>query len=132
MRPAPVVAALLMCKSPYLRLRLCQPWVHSHLTVHGDRGHEALPGVYPVAAVAGDLAEAEVAVGDERTHAQFVGQRQGLAEVPLGCLKVGRVTVGCGLTEEAQGPRLVAAFTAFAAKPQGTVTDSEIAPEPDG
>jgi len=65
MRGAPLAGTPLMCKSPHLRLRLCQPWAHIHVAVHSDRGQQALLSVYSVAAVAVERAEAEVAKLDE-------------------------------------------------------------------
>jgi hypothetical protein len=55
-------------------------------------------------------AKAAVAVGLERTHAEFVGQGEGLAVVGYGLIACRRLTLRCNLAQEAQGIRLVAAF----------------------
>src|SRR5207249_638275 len=54
-------------------------------------------------------AEAEVAVGLEGAHAEFVCQSEGLAVVGFGRLGLRRITTCGGLTEEPVGMRLVAA-----------------------
>ena len=54
--------------------------------------------------------EAEVAVGQERAHAELLGQGEGLAVVGFGLLALRRLAPRRNLAEEAQGIRLVAAF----------------------
>src|SRR5262249_36782497 len=49
----------------YLRLRLLQPVRHPHLAIHRRRGGEVLTRLIALAGAPGELAEAEVAVGDE-------------------------------------------------------------------
>ena len=51
-------------------------------------------------------AQAEVAVGLERAHAEFVGQGQGLAVVGFGQLVLRGLTSRRDVAEEAQGIRL--------------------------
>ena len=60
--------------------------------------------------VAYSVPEAEVAVGLERAHAQFLGQGEGLAVVGLGWLDVWGLALRGNLAEEPQGLRLVASF----------------------
>src|SRR5262249_2335644 len=55
--------------SIYLCLRLLQPVRHPHLAVHRRRGGEMLLRVLTLARAPGELAEAEVAVGDEGAQA---------------------------------------------------------------
>src|SRR6266851_1403826 len=77
---------------PHLRLRLLQPVRHAHLAVHRRRGGEVLLRLLSVAGAPVELAEAEVAVGDEGPHAARLGERQRLAVVglaPLGIEPVG-------------------------------------------
>ena len=58
-------------------------------------------------------AEAKVAMGLERAHAQFLGQGEGLTEVGFGFFDM-RGFATCGtLAEEAQGIGLVAPFLAL-------------------
>jgi hypothetical protein len=51
-----------------LRLRLLQPEGHAHLAVHRRRGGEVLLRLLALARAPVELAEAEVAVGDERCN----------------------------------------------------------------
>src|SRR4029434_3108481 len=63
------------------RLRLLQPVRHPHFAVHRRRGGEVVARVLALADAPGELAEAEVAVGDERAHAELAGEHQRLAGV---------------------------------------------------
>jgi hypothetical protein len=53
------------------------------------------------------FAEPEMAVGDERTHAELLVQRESLPVVAVGPRNVGRTLMRGNLAEEAEGPRLV-------------------------
>src|SRR5262245_11148513 len=53
---------------PDLRLRPLQPVRHPHLAVHRRRGGEVLLRLLALARASAELAEAEVAVGDEGAH----------------------------------------------------------------
>ena len=53
----------------YRRLGLIQPESHVHFAVHRDRGRKVFAGLLMLACASVELAEAEVAVGDNRTHA---------------------------------------------------------------
>ena len=55
-------------------------------------------------------AEAEVAVGLERAHAEFLGQGKGLAVVGLCLFDLWGIAPRRNVAEKAQGIRLVAAF----------------------
>src|SRR6266851_6076821 len=68
---------------PHLRLRLLHPVRHPHLAVHRRRGGEMLTRVIPLVCSPVELAEAEVAVGDERAHAELLGKRPGCTVVAL-------------------------------------------------
>src|SRR5262249_27103132 len=67
-----------------------------------------LSGLWLVAGAAEQCAEAEVAVGGQRAHAEFAGPGEGLGIVPLGWLQVGRISMRSDVAEEAPDPRLVA------------------------
>src|SRR5207237_6929097 len=67
-----------------LRLRLLQPEPHVHLAVHRRRSREVLLGVLQLAHAPVELAEPEVAVGDEGAHAELDGECQRLAVVAFG------------------------------------------------
>src|SRR5215470_13612193 len=70
MRP-PVVSGV---KRPHRRLRLLQPEGHAHLAVHRSGGGQMLLRLVAGAAV--ELAQTQVAVGDERAHPEVRGQRK--------------------------------------------------------
>src|SRR5215470_16020835 len=59
-----------------LRLRLLQPVRHPHLAVHRRRGGEVLLRLLALARAPVELAEAEVAVGDEGAHGAGLGECQ--------------------------------------------------------
>ena len=75
----------------------------------------------PLARTAVEVAEAEVAMGEERAHAEFGGQGHGDAEMCLGSCHIGSLLMRNNLAQEAECPRLMTAFTAFAGKHHGTV-----------
>jgi hypothetical protein len=56
--------------------------------------------LFPIADLRKEGAEAAVAVGLERAHAQLLGQGEGLAEVISGLLALQRLTLHRQLTEE--------------------------------
>src|SRR4029453_12220470 len=62
-----------------LRLRCRQPVRHPHLAIHRRRGGEVLLRLRALARAPVELAEAEMAVGDEGAHASGLGERQRLA-----------------------------------------------------
>ena len=66
------------------RLRLFQPEAHVHLAIHRGGGGQVLLRLCVVASPAVELAETEVAVGDERAHAEVGGPGEGLTVVLLG------------------------------------------------
>ena len=67
-------------------------------------------GLRVVARAAVELAEAEVAVGDERAHAELGGECEGLAVVALGPLDLERIATGDDLTEQMEHPGLEASL----------------------
>src|SRR5262249_40718195 len=84
---------------PQLPPPLFQPVGHAHLAVHRRRGGEVFLHLLPLAGAPAEFAEAEVAVGDERAHAEFCGLGQGLTVVRLGGLGLGELTT-CGYLSE--------------------------------
>jgi hypothetical protein len=77
-----------------------------------------------------ELAEAEVAVGDEGAHAERLGEREGVT-IAAGRVLRG-IAVGGDLADEPKGPRLVAALTTFASKGQSSLGACESVLEPVG
>jgi hypothetical protein len=67
------------CQLGHRPLRLLQPEPHVHLAVHRRGGGEVLVGLLALARAPVQLAEAEVAVGDEGAHAEFVRDAERLA-----------------------------------------------------
>src|SRR6266849_4307477 len=89
-------------QSTHFHLRLLQPEPHVHLAVHRRRGGEVLLRLLPLARAPRELAEAEVAVGDERAHAAWLGERQRLAVVSLAALGIEPVGMGRDVAEQVQ------------------------------
>ena len=85
-----------------LPLRLLEPEPHVQLAVHRHRGGEVLVSALALARLAVELAEAEVAVGDEGSHAARLGERQRLAVVGLAALGVEPVGMGRDVAEQVQ------------------------------
>ena len=69
-----------------------------------------LLGFGAVARATVELAEPQVAVGHKGAHAQFVGQRQGLAVVLFGTLHFSGIAMRGDLAEEPLTPRLMPPF----------------------
>src|SRR5262249_29799996 len=67
----------------HLRLRPLQVEPHVHVAVHRGCGSEMLLRLLALARAPIELAEAEVAVGDEGAHAAWLGEGQRLAVVDL-------------------------------------------------
>ena len=76
-------------------------------------------------------AEAEVAVGHKRAHAEFIGQGLGLAVVGFGLVDLRGITMRGNVTEEAQGIRLITSFLVGTGKLEGTGGE-RAAPPPGG
>src|SRR5437899_7720207 len=93
-----------------LRFCLLQPETHVHLAVHRRRGGEVLVGLFPLAPVPIELAEAEVAVGDEGAHAESTREADGFTKV-FSRVHVTRALALWGQSpEEAQSRGFLAAF----------------------
>ena len=105
----------------HLRLRLLQPVLHAHLAIHRRRGREVLLGLLALARAPVQLAEAEVAVGGEGAHAELLGERERVTVVSVSVLR--GIAAGSDLSEETEGPRLVAALTALSGKGEGAVDE---------
>ena len=90
-----------------------------------------LVGLLPLGRALGERAEAQVAVGHERVHAEIRGQGQGLAIARLGSPGVRRIAANGDLAQEPKRPRLVAALAAFTAqgeRPPATARASSVRP----
>jgi hypothetical protein len=82
------------------RLGLGQPERHIHRAVELDGGGQVGTGLFSASHLAIQAAEAKVAVGLERTHAEFISQGEGLAVVRLSLLGLRRLTIRRDLTLE--------------------------------
>src|SRR5262249_47438673 len=80
--------------------RLLHPVRHPHLSIHRRRGGEMLLRLLALARAPVELAEAEVAVGDEGAHAELDGERYRLAVVLLGALDFRRIAMRGDLAED--------------------------------
>src|SRR5438445_10693453 len=91
-------------KSLSLDLCLVQPVRHAHLAVHRRRGGEVLLRLLALARPPGELAEAEVAVGDEGAHAEFLCASYRLHIGRFGALDIRRILTRADFTQEPHRP----------------------------
>jgi len=87
-------------------LRLGQPEAHVHLAIHRGGGGQGLLRLCLVASPAVELAETEVAVGDERAHVELGRPRQRLLVGGFGFRHGGWACLRGNLTEKPPRPRL--------------------------
>ncbi len=99
-------------------VELREPEVHAHRAVHRRRGREVLGSLFALARPPVQLAQAEVAVGDERTHAKCFCQRHRLTKSWFRFLEIRAILAQGDLSEETEGPCLVSAFLAFPGESQ--------------
>src|SRR5258708_32723435 len=85
-----------------LDLRLLQPKRHVHVVIHRGRGAEMVARLVAFARAPVELAEAEMAVGDERAHAARFGKTQRAEIVSFTCVGVEAIGVGGDVAEEVQ------------------------------
>src|SRR5262245_27978469 len=105
--------------------RLLQPVRHPHRVVHPRRGGEMLLGLLLLARPPGELAEAEVTVGDDGAHTEGIGEREGFTVVPLGRLDGPGIAMGGDRAQKVETPRLVAALTALTGESEGSPRQCE-------
>jgi hypothetical protein len=86
----------------HFRFGLFQPKPHVQLMVYPRRGIEMLAGARGSARAPVELAEAEVAVRNERAHTTRLGERERLVIVRLAAFCVEPVWVGRDVTEQVQ------------------------------
>src|SRR5262245_38172010 len=98
--PRRAVSALSRARG--LDVGLLQPVRHLHLAVHPYRRSEMLLRQLALARAPVELAEAEVAVGDEGTHAEVAGQIERLAIETLRSIEIRRRCTRLDLGEESQ------------------------------
>src|SRR5436190_18611983 len=114
----------------HLRLGLLQPELHAHVAVHRRRRRDVLLGLLALAGAPKELAETEVAVGDEGAHPELLGERERVTVVAVSVLR--GIAAGGDLAEQAEGPRLVGTLSALARKGQGSPGEFEGILEPAG
>src|SRR4029453_2507559 len=107
-----------------------QPVGHAHLAVHRHRRGDVLARLLALACAPVELPEAEGAVGDKRAHPTRLGECERVTVEAVSVLR--GIAAGRDLAEEAEGPRLVAALTALAAKGQGSPGEVESVLDPVG
>src|SRR5215467_12237264 len=81
-------------------LRLLQPEVHTHVLIHPRRGCQVLARLSDVAGPPSKRSQAEVAVGDERAHAELLGECHRFAIVSFAAFLAARQR---GVTGKAEG-----------------------------
>jgi hypothetical protein len=96
-----------------------QPEHHLHGAVRLDGGGQFSTGLLPPAKRAIQGAEAEVAMGLERAHAQLTRQGEGLEVVPGGGVDLGGRLTRRALAEKPQPPSLVATLPVSAGEIEG-------------
>src|SRR5262245_39295014 len=89
-----------------LQFYLLQPELHPHLAVHRRGGCQMLPCLRPVPGTLVQLAEPEVAVGGEGSHAEFGGQSPCVTVVANRPFNRRRIAVRGDLAQEAKRPAL--------------------------
>src|SRR5262252_7927165 len=77
-------------------------------------------GLLPLARPGVQSAEAEVAMGEQRVHAEFVRQGKGLAVAGFGLFDLRGITMCGNVAEEAQGISLPTSMLMGTEKLQGT------------
>src|SRR5262245_48390703 len=103
----------------HLRLRLLQPERHLHLAVHRRRGADMFLRLLAIARAPVELAEAEVAVGDEGAHAEIFGEGKGTTIRGFGMLRVCEISARAELTKKPQGIRLMSPLPEVAGESEG-------------
>ena len=102
-----------------MALRLLQPEAHVHLAIHRRRRGEVLLRLLTLAHASVELAEAEVAVGDDRAHAQLNGEGHGLPEGGFGFFGSRRIAMRCDLAQNQQRQRLLRPSLVVAGEREG-------------
>src|SRR5882724_9072630 len=97
-------------QAAHLRLRLLRPESDVHLAVHRQRSRQVFRRLQPVAGATIELAEAEVAMRSERTHAELLRQREAARVVCCGSGGVDRITESRDLGEYSESNGLVGSF----------------------
>jgi hypothetical protein len=101
---------------------LLQPVRHAHLAIHRRRGGEVFSGLFGLARTPVELAEAEVAVGDEGAHAELLAEPKGFAVCHLCFAEVRWFAAGRDLPKQLEGVRLDSLFLVFPCKVEGMLS----------
>src|SRR6266545_159507 len=105
---------LLACR-PQRRLGLIQPESHVHLAVHRRGSREMFAGIATLFRGASvELAETQVAIGHDRTHAQFASEGHGLPVGGFSLFRIGWVAMCSDLAQSAERPRFLVPSLAVA------------------
>ena len=89
------------------RLGFWEPKGHLHDPIEADRRRQLSTGLLLLAGRGIQRAQATMAVGHDRTHAEFFGEGERLLVAMFGWLGSRGLLMGGDLPEEPQGPRLV-------------------------
>src|SRR5262249_11467787 len=93
-----------------------QPVRHPHLAVHRRRGGEMLLRLLALADAPVELAETQVAVGHDRTHAQLVSDGHGLPVGGFSRFRIWWVAMRGDLAQSAERPRFLVPSLAVASE----------------
>src|SRR5262249_59120166 len=89
------------------RLGLVQPEQHVHVAIHRRGSREVLAGFTALAGASVELAEPQVAVGQDRTHAQLVSDGHGLPVRGFGSFRIWWVAMRSDPAQSAERPRFL-------------------------
>ena len=103
------------------RLGLGQPERHVHGPIHLDGRSQLGAGLLALAGGGIERAKGTVAVRHEWTHAECVGQGEGLLVVGVGLAVLWWLTSRRNVAQEAQGIRLIATFLVLTSEGQRTL-----------
>src|SRR5262249_8458071 len=104
---------------PLLSLNSFDPEAHVHLTQHCARRIQVLSRLVVSPRSPEELAQLGGAVGDERTHPEFLCQRQRCTVGLFGARDIGDITTGGNGPEQAKTPRLVTPLLMLLRQGQG-------------
>jgi len=98
---------LWVSEAAHLSLCLLKPEPHVHCAVHRHSAREVFSGFVTLAHALIQPTEAEVAMGDERTHPKLVGEGPCLSVEGLSFFGIRRIAMRSDLAESPESPRLV-------------------------
>ena len=108
-----------------LRLRPLQPQSHFHLTHHRRRSSEMLFGLLSASCPPVQFAQTNVAMSDERAHAEFFSEGHSSTIMLLGFLNLRCNSLRANLAQKPERLRLLASFLGLPREIQGALHDCD-------